>query len=47
MGAGKGNVKVVTTAPNKSEILNQIEEKDLKYYAKIYPDEPGKVTLLI
>lgn len=42
MGAGKANVKVTTTSPSNNEIVCRVEERDYKYFAKIFPTEVGK-----
>lgn len=41
MGAGKGNVIVNSKSPSNKELITKVEEKDHKYYAKIYPNEIG------
>ena len=44
MGAGRGNVVVNTRSPNGFEKSCKVEERDSKYYAKIYPTEVGEWT---
>lgn len=41
MGAGRGTVVVVSKPPSGKEIASSIEERDSKYYSKIFPNEPG------
>jgi len=41
MGAGKANVRVTTISPSDEEIVCRVEERDYKYFAKIFPTEVG------
>lgn len=41
MGAGRGNVIVSSRSPSNQEYNSKVEERDLKYYAKINPNEIG------
>lgn len=47
MGAGRGNVVVSSRSPSNQEYNSKVEERDLKYYAKIYPNEIGLYLLLM
>jgi hypothetical protein len=44
MGAGKANVRVTTVSPSNEEIVCRVEERDYKYFARIFPTEVGSWT---
>jgi filamin len=41
MGAGKANVQVTTTSPSGVDVVCRVEERQGKYFAKLYPTEVG------
>lgn len=42
MGMTKTKIAVVSKTPSGKEITSSVDEKDSKFYAKLYPNEPGK-----
>lgn len=42
MGAGRANVKVTSTSPSNGDVICRVEERDSKYFAKIFPTEVGE-----
>ena len=44
MGAGRGNVVVISKSPSGMEYNSKVEERDSKYYSKVFPNEIGKNT---
>ncbi len=42
MGMSKAMIALMSKTPTGKEIASSVEERDSKYYAKIFPNEPGK-----